>query len=419
MPACLKRARPPLPFWLAAGRGRHHPQRRPEAAGGHRAGHREGPQGGGRPRAEESQPAAVPVALAPCLLQYCPLAALARQLPGSCQKGDGRAETGRVAAVRQFSDPRRALRFCLRPLRLRLQVLLLDEATSALDAESEKVVQDALDRLMVGRTTVVVAHRCVRAGNQPASLPAVAGSSRVGAPLASHVLGLFCLPAACCRLSTVRDADVIAVVNRGKIIEQGPHEEVGWWGVAMQVSVCFCGCRWLAGCCGAGPTCVRCAVPLHDTRRKRVRDPHAQAALPAPPAAHGPPGRRLLAPRAPPADPRRSQRAPGVAARGVLPAPRCRRRRGRRRAPAVMRPARDDAPPTLCTPSPSFFLQYLLSTLGSFAAPVPRCTAASYSPFSLHLHSCRPHAPQLYCSPLFHSYCPHPSGAGSLSLPLQ
>ena len=40
-----------------------------------------------------------------------------------------------------------------------LQVLLLDEATSALDAESERVVQDALDRLMVGRTTVVVAHR--------------------------------------------------------------------------------------------------------------------------------------------------------------------------------------------------------------------------------------------------------------------
>ena len=40
-----------------------------------------------------------------------------------------------------------------------LQILLLDEATSALDSESERVVQDALDGLMEGRTTVVVAHR--------------------------------------------------------------------------------------------------------------------------------------------------------------------------------------------------------------------------------------------------------------------
>uniref|UniRef100_A0A803L624 Uncharacterized protein n=2 Tax=Chenopodium quinoa TaxID=63459 RepID=A0A803L624_CHEQI len=65
-------------------------------------------------------------------------------------------------------------------------ILLLDEATSALDSESEKSVQVALDRVMVGRTTVVVAHR----------------------------------------LSTVRNADIIAVVQGGKIVETGSHDEL-------------------------------------------------------------------------------------------------------------------------------------------------------------------------------------------------
>ena len=61
------------------------------------------------------------------------------------------------------------------------RILLLDEATSALDAESERIVQDALDRIMVNRTTVVVAHR----------------------------------------LSTVINADMIAVIHQGKVVEKG------------------------------------------------------------------------------------------------------------------------------------------------------------------------------------------------------
>jgi subfamily B ATP-binding cassette protein MsbA len=65
-------------------------------------------------------------------------------------------------------------------------VLILDEATSALDTESEKLVQDALDKLMKDRTTLVIAHR----------------------------------------LSTIKNADWIIVLQRGEIIEEGKHEDL-------------------------------------------------------------------------------------------------------------------------------------------------------------------------------------------------
>jgi ABC-type multidrug transport system fused ATPase/permease subunit len=66
------------------------------------------------------------------------------------------------------------------------KILILDEATSSLDSESERLVQDALEKLMKGRTSIVIAHR----------------------------------------LSTIRQADTILVLNNGKIIEQGTHEQL-------------------------------------------------------------------------------------------------------------------------------------------------------------------------------------------------
>jgi subfamily B ATP-binding cassette protein MsbA len=65
-------------------------------------------------------------------------------------------------------------------------LLILDEATSALDTESEKLVQDALEKLMKDRTSLVIAHR----------------------------------------LSTIRNADIIVVLQKGEIVEQGSHDEL-------------------------------------------------------------------------------------------------------------------------------------------------------------------------------------------------
>lgn len=64
--------------------------------------------------------------------------------------------------------------------------MILDEATSALDTESERLVQDAIEKMMKNKTSIVIAHR----------------------------------------LSTIQNADLIVVLQKGKIVEQGKNEEL-------------------------------------------------------------------------------------------------------------------------------------------------------------------------------------------------
>ena len=108
--------------------------------------------------------------------------------PARLVRGAAAGHRHRASATtpRELSGGQRQRLAIARALYKDAPVLILDEATSALDTESERLVQEALERLMQGRTTLVIAHR----------------------------------------LSTIEHADRIVVLEHGRIAEQGTHAQL-------------------------------------------------------------------------------------------------------------------------------------------------------------------------------------------------
>ena len=108
----------------------------------------------------------------------------------------------------------------MRPALVPRRCQLLDEATSALDAESEYLVQDAIDRAMVNRTVLVIGAAKTSIGDAAARTAALTTSP------CAFLMGRHGIPAH--RLSTVRSANCIMVLANGTVKEMGSHDEVRW-----------------------------------------------------------------------------------------------------------------------------------------------------------------------------------------------
>jgi subfamily B ATP-binding cassette protein MsbA len=113
-------------------------------------------------------------------------AAIAAAADGFIQQLEGGYQAQVGATGNRLSGGQRQRISIARAMLKDAPILLLDEATSALDAQSEKQVQQAIERLSEGRTSLVVAHR----------------------------------------LATIRHADMILVLEAGKIVERGKHEDL-------------------------------------------------------------------------------------------------------------------------------------------------------------------------------------------------